>query len=81
MARTSDGWETWVYELTAKQRNRLAKALDLSEEELAKLKSESRRRRQRVAQSQYKARKRAEEREKKQRSITGGGVNVGAVVS
>ena len=66
-ARTANGWETWVYDLTFRQRNRLAKALNLSEEELTKLQSESRRRTQRVVNLKYTAQESAEERERKAR--------------
>ena len=53
-----------VNELTATQRNRLAKKLELSEEERTAFKSESQRRMQRISQSQYTAQKRAEEKER-----------------
>ena len=53
VARTVNGWEPWVYALTAKQRNFLAKEMKLSREEINSLKAECRKRRQRKAQSEY----------------------------
>ena len=53
VARTAHGWEPWVYELTAKQRNLCIKDMNLSREEANSLKAESRRRKQRKSQAEY----------------------------
>ena len=60
VARTPAGWEPWVLVLSAKDRNRLARTLQLPHSVTMELKAESRKRKQRVSQREYKQRKRAE---------------------
>ena len=51
--RTAKGWEPWVLELTAKQRNRLILKLQLSDEETCSLKAAASRHKQRDSQRRY----------------------------
>jgi len=60
--RTAKGWEPWVLELTAKQRNRLILKLQLSDEETCSLKAAASRHKQRDSQRRYAARRRAASR-------------------
>ena len=56
--RTAEGWEPWVLELSAKERNRLVKEINMTDEEERDLKAAARRTKQRKSQREYAAKRR-----------------------